>query len=300
MPDIAFWNSCDNKCVMCTNMESFTRQDSAQYRLKGQIRKMESYLRGGAVYPKKAGEADFISLTGGEPTLHPDFFELVSYFRRRLPRMPITLLSNGRRFADAVFSARFLKAARPPFAVGIPLHGPDARTHDAITGVRGSFGQTMAGLRNLLAMRSGQCVDLRLVLHKKNISVFPRILKFLRKEFPDTSAYRVVAIHYEIEGMSDRNHRALALKLSDSGAVLNSSRKLIKSFGDFQLYHFPLCLVGKALRPLCRVTLPPEDRVYPAAKCGRCALKKKCLGLMLEYQKRFGNAELKPVRKRGK
>ena len=284
---------------MCTNMDAFSRQDSAQYLLKGQIKKMESYLRGGVVYFKNAGRYEFLSLTGGEPTLHPDFFKLILYFRRRLPRTGITLLSNGRRFADAAFTARFLQAARPPFAVAIPVHGPDARMHDAIAGVRGSFSQAVAGLRNLFSMRAGQEVEIRLVLHKKNIFAFVRTLEFLLETFPGAAACRVAAIHYETEGLSQKNHRSLALKLSDSAAVINANAALVRRFGGFRLYHFPLCLISKELRPLCRVTLPSEERVYPAAKCGRCALRKKCLGLMLEYQKLFGHAELKPVRGRG-
>ncbi len=295
MPDIAFWNKCNSKCVMCTNMASFSRQDSAQYRLKGQIEKMERYLRGqGPVYLKNADLAGFVSLTGGEPTIHPDFFPLLTYFRRRLPRVPITLLSNGRRFADRKFAEKFCAAARPPFFVAIALHGPTAGAHDGVAGVRGSFSQTVAGLRNLFALGPGLGVEIRLVLHKISLPYFRKTLEFLLKTFPDTGRYRVTAIHYEIEGMSLENHRSVGLKLSSSAAAVDAALPLIKRFADLRLYHFPLCQVRPELRPLCRVTLPPEDRVYPAA-CRGCRLRRKCLGLMSEYYKLFGAAELKPV-----
>ncbi|OGS02439.1 MAG: hypothetical protein A3I76_06560 [Elusimicrobia bacterium RIFCSPLOWO2_02_FULL_61_11] len=163
--------------------------------------------------------------------------------------------------------------------------------------MRGSFSQTVRGLKNLLSLPGAPRVEIRLVLHKKSAAVLPGTLEFLLKTFPDTSAYCVTAIHYEIEGMSLANHRKLALKLSASAAILDGCLPLIKRFGDFRLYHFPLCLVREELRPLCWITLPPEDRVYPAKKCGRCRLKKKCLGLMLEYDRMFGHAELKPVKK---
>ena len=96
MPDIPFWNKCNNKCVMCTNLPAFARLPGDNYGLKGQIGKLERYLKGlGPVYLKNDGSADFVSLTGGEPTIHPDFFKLLSYFRKRLPGLPITLLSNA-------------------------------------------------------------------------------------------------------------------------------------------------------------------------------------------------------------
>lgn len=297
MPDIPVWNKCDNKCVMCTNEPSFARQAAAHYGLRGQVAKLERWLKGlGPVYLKNAGRAEFVSLTGGEPTLHPDFFKLLAYFRLRLPGVPITLLSNGRRFGDRAFAEKFCAAARPPFAVAVALHGPDARRHDAVSGVRGSFAQTVRGFRNLLSLPGAPFLEIRLVLHKKSIAALDRTLRFLLENFPDTSAYRVTAIHYEIEGMSLANHKKVALRLTDSARKLGACLPLIRKFKDFRLYHFPLCLVRRELRPLCWITLPPEDRVYPAEKCGRCAARKKCLGLMAEYDKCFGRAELRALK----
>jgi len=298
MPDIPFWNKCNNKCVMCTNLPAFAAQPGDNYGLKGQIRKLERYLKGlGPVYLKNAGRAEFVSLTGGEPTLHPDFFKLLSYFRKRLPGVPITLLSNGRRFGNKDFAGKFCALARPPFSTAIALHGPSARVHDSVAGVKGSFTQTVKGLKNLLSTPGAPRVEIRLIIHKKSAATLEKTLEFLLKNFPDTSAYCVTAIHYEIEGMCLANHRRLALKLSESAAILGGCLPLIRRFADFRLYHFPLCLVREELRPLCWITLPDEDRVYPEKKCGRCVLKKKCLGLMLEYRKMFGDAELKPVKK---
>jgi len=54
--------------------------------------------------------------------------------------------------------------------------------------------------------------------------------------------------------------------------------------------------VSKELRPLCRTTLPREDRIY-TAKCRRCPARENCLGLMLGYYKKFGDGELKTLKK---
>lgn len=294
MPDIAAWNKCDNRCVMCTNMPSFAAQDGAQYRLKGQVEKLERYLRGARVYGKNADRPDYVSLTGGEPTLHPEFFQLLNYFRRRLPGVPVTLLSNGRRFSDRRFAARFAAAARPPFAAVIALHGPGPRLHDAVAGARGAFAQTVRGIKNLLELAPEAALEIRIILHRMTVAAFPRTLAFLLKEFPDTRRYSVSVIHYEIEGMSELNHRRVSLKLSDSAAALRAAAGLIGRFGDLRLYHYPLCVVPAALRGRCRVTLPREERVYPPA-CRGCSARRKCLGLMLEYYKKFGAAELRPV-----
>jgi MoaA/NifB/PqqE/SkfB family radical SAM enzyme len=297
MPDIAFWNKCNNKCVMCTNEAGFSAQASSRYGLKLQIEKLERYMKGlGPVYLKNADKADFVSLTGGEPTLHPDFSRLLAYFRKRLPGISITLLSNGRGFADADFTRRYLKLAKPPFTTAVAIHGASARTHDRVAGVKGAFRETIKGLENLsegLKGRTG-ALEIRIVLHRLNVGEFKKILAFLLRRFPETGRYRVVVIHYEIEGMSFINHERLALRLSESSRALNAAGPLIKKFTDLRLYHFPLCLVSMELRGRCRITLPPEDRVYPK-KCARCSARSGCLGLMAEYYGKFGAGELKAL-----
>jgi MoaA/NifB/PqqE/SkfB family radical SAM enzyme len=291
MPDIAFWNKCNNKCVMCTNEGGFARNGSRHYGLRPQVEKLERWLGGrGQVYLKNDDTRGAVSLTGGEPTIHPDFFRLLAYFRRRLPEYGITLLSNGRRFADAEFARRFLKIAVPPFSVAVPVHSASPALHDKIAGVKGAFAQTLAGLRNLFPGGTG--LEIRLVLHKLNIKKLKPLLAFLLDNFPDTRRYRVCAIHYEIEGMSLANHRRLAISLKESAGALGAALPLVKRFNDFRLYHFPRCLVRPELRPLCRVTLPPEDRVY-TAKCRGCRARRGCLGLMAEYYKAFGDGELR-------
>jgi len=295
MPDIAFWNKCNNKCVMCTNEGGFALNDSAHYGLESQVKKLERYLLGqGQVYLKNDDKPGFVSLTGGEPTIHPDFFRLLAYFRRRLPGLGITLLSNGRRFSDAAFARRFLRIASPPFAVAVPVHASGPALHDRIAGVKGAYAQTMAGLDNLFSGGGGVAVEIRLVLHRLNIKELPKTLAFLLSKFQDTARYRVTAIHYEIEGMSLENHRRLALRLRGSAAVLGAALPLIKRFKHFRLYHFPRCAVRRELRPLCRVTLPREDRVY-TEKCSGCAERRGCLGLMAEYYKAFGGEELRKL-----
>jgi MoaA/NifB/PqqE/SkfB family radical SAM enzyme len=296
MPDIAAWNKCDNKCVMCTNGRAFPAQDTAQYRLRGQVKKLEEHLAGKQVYAKGGG-GGAVTLTGGEPALHPEFFQLLAYFRRRLPGAQLTLLTNGRRFSSRAFAARFLKVASPPFSVAVPLHGPDAASHDAVTGVKGSFAQAVRGLENLLAGGKRLQVEVRLVLHRLNIGRLPALLRLAGQKFGAAENFRAVAIHYELEGEALKNAKRLELKLSDSARALAACAPLLRGLRDFRLYHFPRCVLQPELRRLARVTQPKEERVYPPGKCSGCRLRRGCPGLMAAYFERFGDSELKPVKR---
>lgn len=292
MPDIPVWNKCDNRCAMCANAGSFARNSSADYRLKKQALRLEKHLGGAAAYRKNARVPGAWNLTGGEPTLNPDFLKLVAYFRRRLPGEPLALLSNGRRFADKAFAAVFAAAARPPFTLGVSLHGPSAAAHDAVTGVKGSFRETLAGLKNIFALPGAPFVELRVILHRLNYRRLGATLGLVKKAFRGR-AYRVVVLHYEHEGRGALNRAKLAVPLSVTARRVNACARVLASFPEARLYHFPLCLLKPELRGLAVVSLPPEDRVYPPP-CRGCRVRLDCVGLMRPYARLYGAGELRP------
>jgi radical SAM protein with 4Fe4S-binding SPASM domain len=85
-----------------------------------------------------------VTLSGGEPLLHPDFRRIVEHLRER--GLELFLITNGTLVDDEV--ARFLA---PRFgAVQLTLAGADAAGHDEICGP-GSFARVVAGLDALAA-----------------------------------------------------------------------------------------------------------------------------------------------------
>lgn len=113
-------------------------------------------------------------LSGGEPTIHPQFFELAEYATDKGLRL--TLSTNGtlidaeraQRIKDIGFSY-----------VGISLDGIGA-THDHFRGREGAFDKAVAAFRNCKAV--GQKVGLRLTLSRHNIADLDRILDFIERE----------------------------------------------------------------------------------------------------------------------
>lgn len=297
MPDIALWHRCNNNCVMCTNPDEFFEAAGKSYTLARQREKLERYLSGEFdVYFKNTRLDDYFLLTGGEPTLHPHALELMSFFRRRAGARELRVLSNGRRFCYRDFTAEFLRRAGAPLLTAVALHAATARAHDAVTRVRGSFAQTVEGLRNLLALRGrGQEVEVRVILHAKTLAGLPALLRFLRRGFGSPSAYRLTLIYFEVEGQSEKNLRSLFVPLSRVAGVLAKNRGLLAAFPRLELYHFPLCVLTPELRPRARVTLPRSDRVYPPV-CRRCAAKSRCLGLMKWYRAKHGDGELSALK----
>lgn len=291
MPDICFWNKCNNRCVMCTNPREFSLSTPLKnYDLKTQILKFKSYLSGNKVYESNKERRDYINITGGEPTLHPNFFELLYYIRKNSLNIPITLLTNGRKFSNKKFLNKFISIARQPFKIAIALHSSKKELFEKITGVKGSFNQTVKALDNLKGSFKGE-IEIRIVLHKLNIYNLREILDFIAERWG--YGIKIVIIHYEIEGMSEINIKNLDLSLSESAKEILKSLKSLKKF-HFNLYHYPLCVLDKKLRPYAMITLPKEDRVYTKI-CGDCKMKAKCLGLMREYYKIYGDGEIRGI-----
>lgn len=101
--------------------------------------------------------------TGGEPTLHPRFPELLAM--QRDYALAGRLESNG-MLIDARL-AGLLRAAGVD-GISISLDGARAATHDAIRGVPGGFARTCAGIRALVA--AGYRPELILTLQRANVT----------------------------------------------------------------------------------------------------------------------------------
>jgi len=113
-------------------------------------------------------------LSGGEPTIHPRFFDLASYAVHRGLR--ITLSTNG-TLIDAD-SARRLKALGIAY-VGISLDGIGA-THDHFRGRQGAFDKAVAAFGHCRA--ADQKSGLRLTLTPHTVADLPAILALIEEE----------------------------------------------------------------------------------------------------------------------
>jgi radical SAM protein with 4Fe4S-binding SPASM domain len=88
--------------------------------------------------------ADFIKLTGGEPTLYPDFYLLLDALEES--SIPFVLLTSGRWRQHQTLLTR-LKEASNFKGLLISLHGPNAQTHEAFTASVGSFQEASDAIR---------------------------------------------------------------------------------------------------------------------------------------------------------
>lgn len=144
---------CNNHCVFCLD----TLTHDGVMRDKDDVKKQ--ILDG-----KKAG-AQRLILSGGEPTMHPNYIDFIKLGKLAGYRK-IQTVTNGRKFMYREFLDRCLEAGLDE--ITFSLHGPNAKIHDALVGVKGAFEQETQGLRN--ALDDGRpIVNVDIVINRGNV-----------------------------------------------------------------------------------------------------------------------------------
>lgn len=104
-----------------------------------------------------------LRLTGGEPTLHPNFAEIVEKADEK--GFPLVVFTNGLwANIEPVISA--LAASTHLQYVLISLHGAHSESHERFSGVTGSFARTVANIRS--AVDAGLPIVTSTVLTRHN------------------------------------------------------------------------------------------------------------------------------------
>ncbi len=124
---------CNLDCVFCYN----------DLGLRGTPMTLEAYQR---FFEDLASLSCLhLTLSGGEPLVHPRFFEIAAAGRDL--GFVLRVKSNGHSLRGRML--RRLKEEIDPFVVEVSLHGASAETHDRQTRVEGSFERLLANLEEM-------------------------------------------------------------------------------------------------------------------------------------------------------
>ncbi|HVY46295.1 MAG TPA: radical SAM protein, partial [Minicystis sp.] len=152
---------CNNHCTFCLDAHAHDGTMRANMDIKVQI-----------VEGKKRG-AERLILSGGEPTMHPNFLDFVK-LGRRAGYAKIQTVTNGRMFRYPAFLE---KAAENGLdEITFSLHGHTAKLHDALVGTPGAFDEETAGLKAALAS-DRFIVNVDVVVNKMNVKHLPEMLE---------------------------------------------------------------------------------------------------------------------------
>ncbi len=154
-----FTNACNLRCKHCYQHASTPLPNELS--LYEKLRVVEELDRAGVAS---------LALSGGEPTIHPDYLTIVKAAASR--GMYVAIATNGWRFADMDELKKAVDAGLRYVEVSIDSANP--RKHDEFRGVEGSWSRAVKALEN--AVKLGLSHAMAVTLTKLNVDEIDDIL----------------------------------------------------------------------------------------------------------------------------
>jgi len=295
---------CNNDCVMCSvKPKGLNHQPRRTEKIITDLERgrKEGYQR--------------IEFTGGEPTMRVDLISLINK-AKKLDYKEIALGTNSRTLSSLKFLKSLQKAGLN--RITTTLYGPDARTHDNVTRMPGSFNLTVQGIKNSLAL--GITISV-------NTVVFSLTAKNLAKtgDFLASLGVRYWTLLDLIpDGYATEKYKLFSLDPSKLKLTIKKIEPIISKFKVVNIIDFPYCFFSYNLltKPNCsfinaklrkefvnQVGYQPKrfkekDRVFfdlhktRTKKCQTCAYCNECGGAWIPYLSLYGDSFIKPFLKK--
>ncbi len=291
---------CPERCVFCSEehrMAAFHPYPVTFSRVAQTLREQRS--RG----------VQAVHFTGGEPTLHPQFGEILALAKKLGMRTSVGTI--GTRLADPSFAALVMPHLDEAL---FSLHGPSAGVHDPLTGRSGSFERVVRAVALAKQFRPGFRPFVNSVVNRHNVSHLLETVRFVRQE---VGASLLILSNVTPEGGGEDHYDDLAVPLSTwrelaEGVIAEAGSDLIVRF-----FGLPLCALGEArmhandLHWNPRVTVEwarhpasvsldgiyswtPDRKRTHGPPCLPCRYREVCFGVFQAYTHRHGWDELIP------
>lgn len=115
-----------------------------------------------------------VSISGGEPLVREDFFEVASYAKKRMGY--VSVASNGTLINKE--NAARIKETGIDY-VEISLDGASAEVHNSFRGIPNAFARSIEGIKNCVEAGIDTCVAT--VFHKNNLSELESLMKLTKQ-----------------------------------------------------------------------------------------------------------------------
>ena len=134
---------------------------------------------------KKLG-AYSVKLTGGEPLIHPEIEEILDFIKEE--GLGLTVETNGTVCTPEI--AKKIKQCRNCLA-SVSLDAAEAKEHEFVRGVKGSFEKALSGFRNLV--KAGIKTQLIMAVIRRNRDQMEELVRLAEKEGADSVKFTFVS-----------------------------------------------------------------------------------------------------------
>jgi MoaA/NifB/PqqE/SkfB family radical SAM enzyme len=280
--------ACNNNCLFCSVGDKLRSFDKTTEQV------MVDIDRAALEKPEE------INFTGGEPTIRRDILSLISYTRDKgIPEVRVT--TNGRLFSYDGFTQRMVDAGLTGAIFSV--HCPDAGLQDSLSGVKGSFEQTMKGLKNLHSRN--KVIDINTVITSKTYRLLPETMEMVKGYLRS-----VCLIFPTIDGHLKENPE-LVPRMRGVQPFIHKAIDIIRDAGgQGWTLNYPVCFMkgyerfSSMMELSTRMFWPQMDTNLDDKRrndnvkvkaCRSCRYRDICLGVMKGYVEFAGDGEIEPV-----
>lgn len=159
--------ACNEKCLFCLDADAQNGKLIDDAKIRQEMQK--GY---------QPGMYNRIIISGGEASIHPRFPEYIRY-ARELGYDRIQTVTNGNRYADAIFLERVISAGLQEITFSI--HGHIREIHDFLTATPGSFDRALRAIIMIRKYYPQIILNIDIVVNKVNVRYLPKIVELFRR-----------------------------------------------------------------------------------------------------------------------
>ena len=245
-------------------------------------------------------------ISGGEPTLHPNFKEISKYIHEIPNSYKTVLLTNGDKLSDNNFSNEISKYL-DDFVIS--FYSIDKKQQDEITKVKGSCSNKLKAIENIIQLNKK--VHIKTIVSAKTYKSIPEIAEFFGKLYGNKIHFTINSIHLIGEAWNNKNN--LAIKYTDCSHYIEKAIDIASLYKMTVSLFFPACMIDPAyweFLPIHYVesikrsySITPNGELNKAGllldefinknkTCNECIIKDRCNWPWEEYIKIFGDNEI--------
>ena len=288
---------CNALCEFCIVYDSLN---------KPHLNMTDEQIFGALDQGRKDGAVS-VGYSGGEPTVHKRFTEIVQY-AKDIGYEQQSINTNGIKFKKQQFCEDMVKAGLNN--IDFSIHGHTDEMHDKLVDRKGALEacRQAAGHLNALQDEYDFRMSATIVLTRDNSAHLLEICQFL-----DELGFGNKRLKYAYEGSTD--HEALIAQVAPYQEVVPSLQAaldyLATQHKGFHLTHVPLCLLGDhavfsndfhrqdtlmVFRNEAEFGEPAHRFRQDSDTCDACVLHNHCTRLDGRYEAKHGRPELRPFK----
>ena len=155
--------ACNSRCLFCLDADTPRNVYLEEEEVRAEL------LRG-----REELDAEKVIISGGEASLHPQFFDFIRY-AKDIGYDRVQTVTNGYRFADRQFYLDSMRAGLGE--ITFSLHGHNAELHNRLTQTPEGFERLIKGMVRAIRDPYGPIVNIDVVINKQNVGVIDKIIE---------------------------------------------------------------------------------------------------------------------------